>query len=91
MYACNGDFLGRAELVEWGTRVTMVTEFIPLRPVSHLYSKISAGKSPRLDAHQGWLVDYHRMLGKVEKKQLKLYWCVSQQFLKYLTERFFFP
>lgn len=46
----------------------MVTEFTPLKPASHLDSKISVGRSPRLDAHQGWLVDYHGMLGKVKKK-----------------------
>lgn len=64
----------------------MVVGFIPLRPESHLDSKTSVGKSPRLGTHQGWFVDYHRRLGEVEKKPLKLYWRVSQLFLKYLTE-----
>lgn len=66
----------------------MVVEFTPLRSASHLDSKISVGKSPRLGTHQGWFTDYHGMLGEVEKKPLKLDWRVSQLFLKYLTERF---
>lgn len=59
-----------------------------LRPASHLDSKISVGKSPRLGTHQGWFMDYHGMLGEVEKKPFTLYWHVSRLFLKYLTERF---
>lgn len=50
----------------------MVTEFIPLRPASRLDSKISVGRSPRLDTDQGWLIDCHGMLGEVEKLALKV-------------------
>lgn len=55
-----------------GTRVTMMVGFIPLRPASHLDSKTSVGKSPRLGTHRASFVDDHRMLGEVEKKPLKV-------------------
>lgn len=74
MYACDGNFLGRAGLVvcrtrgSLGTRVTMVVEFTPLTTASHLYSKISVGKSPPgFGTHQGWFMDYRGMLEEVEK------------------------
>lgn len=54
------------------TRVTMVVGFIPLRPTSHLDSKTSVSKSPRLGTHRASFVDNHGMLGEVEKKPLKV-------------------
>lgn len=71
-----------------GTRVTTVVEFTPLRSASHLDSKISVGKSPKLGTRQGWFVGSHGMLREVEKTPLKLHWHASQLFLKYLTESF---
>lgn len=76
--ACDGNFLRRAELVvcrsrgSQGTRVTMAVEFTSLRSTSHLDSKISEGKSPRLGTHQGWFMDYHGMLGGSGEETLKV-------------------
>lgn len=65
-----------------GTRVTTVVEFTPLRSASHLDSKISVGKSPKLGTRQGWFVGSHGVLREVEKTPLKLHWHASQLFFK---------